>query len=759
MTLGAGLVLSGCGDDDTATTPAPAPPPPPPPAPEPEPEPEPPAPEAPDTPTGLHVDETTESSITWHWNAVEGAIGYAVQVSMNEMFDATDAIAPTAETHYTVSDLMPETSVYLRVAAAAGTLEAPILSDWSTHVTGMSAMPPPEPPPMPDPLMATFSIEKGDFLEAGKGQGTAEKKDPARAMASVNPKIMVSSNTSAVITPEFVEDAAGVSVMAGDDNMPFTFVDWQLLQTDVIESGATFKIQRTTMGANQEMEPTGDVMYITCGPFACTDGMDAPEISVADSPKCQSWAPTMDLEIGYVDNSLDKSGTALTSGAANHEAGGNEGKFDGVDAGWVYTSSLGATVIHHFGNTSVTGRGISRGTSLPTALSMSNHLAGSTAATRSPDPIDDDDFGGRLLVGRGHALTSDIVMPCGIDALFVGDDSTGTASPQHLEAAGGDSAVTGDTGVRDTYNGAPGRPSLPENCFRIVDSSLDDYSVELIPSGASVSWGTIDWKAHRMDNPFEGLTCDSMTFAAADYVDVCELFESELDYNLRNLVSSPPTRTATSTFTVDDQGTVADATTAGGFDDRIAGWSIRGGLKKSRQFDTVWYDHDGMASTDMIDLYVGVNHDAATDTDGTTTPNVTLFDLGHLLDDLGADGDFGKIDLRRTGTSASHDFIGKNGRSGEDGRADNYGGASEACSDDDGAAGCDAVFKASVDVMFATGTDFRCEAVRTLSITCNWDAQGKQRRTPPASDAVAGTPLAPSSSLSSFATCTVSGPS
>ena len=138
MFLGAGLVLTGCGDDETTTTPAPAPPPPPPPAPEPEPEP-PPAPEAPATPTGLHVDETTETSITWHWNAVEGAIGYAVQVSMDEMFDANDQIVPTTETHFTASDLPPNTSVYVRVAAAAGTLEAPILSDWTTHVTGMSA--------------------------------------------------------------------------------------------------------------------------------------------------------------------------------------------------------------------------------------------------------------------------------------------------------------------------------------------------------------------------------------------------------------------------------------------------------------------------------------------------------------------------------------------------------------------------------------------------------------------------------------------
>ena len=525
-------------------------------------------------------------------------------------------------------------------------------------------------------------------------------------------------------------------------------MDWQLLQTAVIDEGATFKITRLTMGANQEMEPTDDSVYVTCGPFACADGMEAPEISVADSPKCQAWAPTMELEIGYVDNSLDDSATALTSGAASHEAGGNEGRFDGVDAGWVYTSSLGATVIHHFGNSSVTGRSMSS-TSLASALSMSNHGPAASSAGLAPaDPIDDDDFGGRLLVGRGNVGTpaTTVVLPCGIDTL-------GADSAAHLMAA---ATAETDTGVADTYDGSSGRPSLPDNCFRIVDSSLDDYSVELIPSGASAGWGTINWDKYRLDDPFEGLTCDSVTFAAADYVNVCELWETELDYNLKNLLSSPPSRTASSMFTVDDRGTDA-GDDAGGFDDRIEGWRISGGSRTARQFDTVWYDHDGMASTDSIDLY-GAGFEVDDDGDGTpNTDPVRGFILDHVLSDLGADGDFGKIDLRRTG-GATHDFVGKNGRSGEDGVADNYGGAAAACSDDDGAAGCDAVFKASVDVMFASGTDFRCESVRTVSITCNWDAQGKQRRTTPASDAVGGAPLA-SSNLSNFASCTVSGPS
>ena len=145
MTLGAGLVLTGCGDDDTATTPAPAPPPPPPPAPEPEPE-----PMAPATPTGLHVDETTENSITWHWTASEGAVGYVVQASMDEMFDDTDTVTfdgvPfTTATEYTATDLEPETTVHLRVAPLPGPRRAAaerLLGRRERHVGEASAASP-----------------------------------------------------------------------------------------------------------------------------------------------------------------------------------------------------------------------------------------------------------------------------------------------------------------------------------------------------------------------------------------------------------------------------------------------------------------------------------------------------------------------------------------------------------------------------------------------------------------------------------------
>ena len=190
---------------------------------------------APATPTGLMVSATTETSITWTWDAVEGATAYAVQASADEMFDATDMVSVTIETTFTASDLPPETSVFIRVAAAVGTLEDHVLSDWTTHVTGMSAMPPPEPVPEPepepelDPVMVTFSLsddaDDSTFLIAD------DDEDKETAMASVNTEIMVSSNTSAVITAMFMEGANGVSVAAGDANTPFSYVSWGLLQS------------------------------------------------------------------------------------------------------------------------------------------------------------------------------------------------------------------------------------------------------------------------------------------------------------------------------------------------------------------------------------------------------------------------------------------------------------------------------------------------------------------------------------------------
>ena len=476
MFLGAGLVLSGCGDDDTATTPAPAPPPPPPPAPEPEPEPEPPAPEAPATPTGFHVD-TTQTSLTWHWNAVEGAIGYLVQVSTDEMFDDTDTSTPTAETSFTVADLPPQTTLYGRVRAAAGTLEAPILSPWTTHVTGTTDMPPPPPPPPMAPATPTgLTAEEGmgsitwtwDAVEGAdgyavqvsmdemfddmdemtytmetmhtvsdlgygatrfarvastSGEGEAMlmsmwtthvtgmsmaepapppppalmvkfmvpdgkfpmepdgEDDEAKAKASVNSKIMVESNAAATITPMFEPDANGQSLAADAGNMPFAFVTWSALQSDVVsEEGVTFKITR---GAG---ENPGDVAYVTCGPFECSESSNdeappAPAYDIENSAKCNAWDPEVELRVGYIDNTVVRDANDDDTVSDEEQAAVDN---DGVDVGWVYTSNLDVTVKHDFSgasggkNYTATGLKASAKTDSPLTMTNAERASGST---------------------------------------------------------------------------------------------------------------------------------------------------------------------------------------------------------------------------------------------------------------------------------------------------------------------------------------------------------------------------------------------
>ena len=678
MFVGAGLVLSGCGDDDTATTPAPAPAPPPPaPAPEPEPEPEPPAPEAPAAPTGLMVSATTETSITWTWDAVEGAIGYAVQVSHDEMFGADDQIVPTVETSFTASDLEPETGVYVRVAAAAGTLEAPVLSDWTTHVTGMSAMPPPEPEPVPeppDPVMVTFSLsEDADsqhFLIADKDD------DAATAKASVNAEIMVESNTTAVITPMFVDGANGVSVDAMAGNMPFTYVDWGMLQSDVLGGGATFMVQRTTVGANQEMEPTGDVAYVTCGPFACTDGMDASEISIADSGVCNAWNPTVEIQVGKIDNDV------IFEDGENDDTGN-----DGVDLGIVTSSSTAMKIKHVWSG-------------------VSN--------------------------GRNTSVTTDTVKGSdktlamkAVDGVIIVDDAD-------------DNVVACD----NTYAAPTGSSSLfePKGCFRLIGPGPGDnasdylagYSLELSPQGAGVTWGRVDWD----DDPFEDLKCDAMTMMVSDEVDICAMFEAEVDYAVGDSDDWTPEvvfndanqivmwRAAAKNSAMDD----GDATTGKFFKTLWFDDNLNGKIKKDADADRAGTVGAGNTANAMHDLYDQNQDDGNIEmiweflTDGDMDPNAG--DLGKV--DMASDENDDETDVDETATNdnATH----------PDGLADNYpaGGTFEAsvrkCTeadggDDDDGTICDAVWTREADVLFADGT-FGCSTTRSVSIKCTWDADG-----------------------------------
>ena len=1068
MFLGAGLVLSGCGDDDTATTPAPAPPPPPPPAPEPEPEPE---PEPPATPTGLMVSATTVDSITWTWNAVEGAIGYAVQVSSDEMFDATDTIHPSAAATFTASPLPPETSVFVRVAAAGGTLEAPILSAWTTHVTGMSAMPPP-PPPAPDPpgmptgLMVSETTEtsitwtwnavdgatgyavqvssdemfgddddvhnteettytasdldpstsvyvrvaatsdagmsgytthatgmsatppppppldppgeptglamsasngtsitwswdavdgadgyqvqfntvgnfagvdamhtaetshtqmglsegmeghlrvratagSGDMMRvstwaahvsgstrvtpgipmnltatggegsitwtwdatenadsyyiqsstsgaftsttesmevmetshtmadleegataylrvrASGGTGDQEKlmsgwADPTRGMtavpaippaptgltatsgdgsitwswdevagatgyqvqvstsedfsgaettdvegtshavdvdagstsylrvratgagdpgawsthvtgmsnappepepeapdpidvsfsvgeddgfpmepddsddeeeatASVNAKMVVSSNYTAAITPMFVEGAAAVTVAAGDNNMPFAYVDWDAMQSDVVDGGAIFMVQKMAEGANQEMEPTGDVAYVACGPFECVSGdsadVTAPAITSADDDSYVAWEPVLDVSYGWVDNDVfDSDDGGMDS---------DDVLDDGIDLGWVTSSTLGMGVKHIFNgvpngrNFSVTG---------PDAAGDKNAKATALALTREDDTDtadDDESFG---ITEYAAAL-----------AACIAADATGDDQPYGLMATGTGTVLTaGQEGLL-----------RPDECFKIDAKPdwLGGYSLEFTPQNDGVAWGEVGW--------FDELEYESRTVAAADVVtDICELFEAEVDMVLED-------EWTTDGFDVRGTDPVGGE---GGDQNYVTNWKVGPGDISGRQFKTLWFDDDLDGDLKVKDtdkdptpfMLKGAN-DLYNEAEVTT--NVTQIWQTLIDDDNDLTSDFGKVDLE----GALDDDADPPVPEGPDGEGDNMQGsqADEAeCSMDDNGddqeEACDSMIEMDFDIFFTDGT-FGCETTRTVTVTCEWDSQG-----------------------------------
>lgn len=145
LLLGAGMMISACGDEEVPAPTTPAPPPPAPaPAPTPPPEPTP-EPTSPATPENLRVSGTTSTSITWMWDAVEGALGYQGQFSTDSTFTDADPtfiiIAPA--TSHTVSNLSGNMPGQFRVRSGAGTSITDLTySDWTEGVSGTTDTPP-----------------------------------------------------------------------------------------------------------------------------------------------------------------------------------------------------------------------------------------------------------------------------------------------------------------------------------------------------------------------------------------------------------------------------------------------------------------------------------------------------------------------------------------------------------------------------------------------------------------------------------------
>ena len=186
----------------------------------------------------------------------------------------------------------------------------------------------------------------------------------------------------------------------------------------------------------------------------------------------------------------------------------------------------------------------------------------------------------------------------------------------------------------------------PDNCFRLEGPGanekatatkkgpdfLSGYTLELEPEGADVAWGSeVEWD----EDPFEDLTCDSMTVNVADELDVCSMFEEEV---------ADATEGAW-TFAVNWNGTTNHAVM----------WTMgpKGGATAKR-FSTLWFDDDldgkiknknperppGAAGTsELHDLY---------DNNMSGADNANLEVVWQLMTNTDGSpnrGDFGKVDL------------------------------------------------------------------------------------------------------------------
>ena len=634
------------------------------------------------------------------------------------------------------------TTVYVRVAAAAGTLEAPVLSDWSTHVTGMTAMPPPPPPPpAPDPVMATFSLS--DDAESPHFMVADDDDDEETAMASVNTEIMVESNSTAIITPMFVDERQRGQRGHGHEHAVHLRGRRGQLghvsRATVLSDGATFKVQRTMVGANQEMEPTGDVMYITCGPFECMEGDTVPELSIANSGVCTAWNPEVNIMVGKVDN--DVLDATVSGGTPEARWDGN----DGIDLGITTSSSLAMKVKHVFS-------GVAGGRNQSSTLDAAK--------------------------GSNKALTMKAVT----DAILLGGADANDDATEWDDTL----AACDNTYATEDVSAKVDRPG-GTSCFRLLgpgagrsdnDASkganyLSGWSIELSPVGGDVTWGNVDWD----DDPFEDLECGGADpIMVADHVDVCDMFETEVD------MATGKGWKPEVVFNTAHQVVLwrAGATPASGHE---------------RMFKTLWFD-DNLNGKILKDTSGRAAR--RPDPDGDANPGTaagaqaTIHDLydyhqddnnidkiwQFLTDDDGdlvaSAGDLGKVDMVSDtenwqtedseltvaveacgagetyikGSSATTSGCVTAGGTAPaavtparyathpDGNADNYVDTAPAvnfadfrgCSEDDGGddadgSECDAEWVNDVTITFADGT-FGCSTTRDVTITCTWDADG-----------------------------------
>ena len=735
------------------------------------------------------VSSTGPDHIEWSWDAVMGAQGYQVQVadSMDGLAEAT--MVPTTETSHRV-DAEPEMTMYIRVRSAV-LLPSPMASEWSMAVMGMSDV-------MPMPFVVSMTPPEAGADSACKGQAFCPDKltDVKKAMAGPNKMMMVSSSHQAQISPMYIDDAAAVDLNIGD-NTPFQFVAWDAMQSMVAGDGVSFMLQRISTAAGQEPMPMGDMMYVTCGPFECSEAMDevpaAPEITIANSQACTDFSAELTLNVGLGFNGgFGNGGDGITLRGSSVAGTQSELK-RGIDAGWTYTSTSDASVMHEFvgvlgndgGNLMVKGASISK------------------TSVAKPIPIRRN-----KTVNQFGGTGNDAADEAGGGPIWNGEeDCFALEAPTYADAANAGYAY-GTIGVGAT-RGVSGTLQRPQQCFRIVTAGrasvaetssqlnyLDGYRVHVTPN-ASVSWGSVNWP--EGEDPFDGLDCEGVTFDAADSVDVCGSFQQQaMDYWGNGVGDESKYRfkfayivTSGSNFAVDDAATATVVGTkvlrkieiiprrapTDGFDvgNGAATTSNPAGTGPLRAPNSVWSSlwlvdsgktaspaanfnrplgrNNTVADGDLYfpDAGQGAYHrgyknagddrrdtfsDSFTSTDSTRAwrPLISM----ELIDSDGDPlyGDFGKVDFHTSGSDA--------------GKADNFPSTNadaHACSSSDNGdiqarsgdptSACDSTqtFDESFTLSLYQDSS-ECTQTIDVSFTCEWNADGEGDRTGDASGTV-----------------------
>ncbi len=681
----------------------------------------------------VRVKATGVDFVEWEWDAVENAQGYQLQVADSEDgFEMAELETVTATSHRVTVE--PETTMYIRVRAGV-LLPTPTAGDWSEAVMATSDM-------APSPLTVSMSTPDADDDKSCMGQAFCpdDGKDAETAMASVNAKLMVSSSHAARITPMFMEGARPVVVSAGSGATPFTFVDWSATQVAVARDGAVFMFEKVTVGAGQEAMPTGDVAYITCGPFRCsdaaTDAPPRPAITLEDSAACQEFEADLTLVKGMV-----------------HNQRANDQNI-GLDIGFTYTVTHDATVTHEFSDVSfgggssyrVKGGSISKGTNRPLSLvpgtgtSTNNHFGGALNRDNNPQtqtqpgPIRNGEAG-----NAGNAAADCLPL-------------THANNPSYASAnqSNGDTIASGSAAV-----------SRPEHCARLITDGvyedvdawtadadgislqwrnyLNGYRVHIDPTakvawaGSSVSWSSLD------NDPFDGLECGGKVFEIADMVNICDDFRAEVDAYWGNGIGSG------GNFDVEYTGTdgtgnavrldqiVIRYTEDSDSNERGPGdvyrprgsrhahlWLVDKRVTSSFGIDGTEPDHDLYSANQSWNARVGAGSGAQNfGVSGDWRPIMSLY-----MFDADGDpkyGDFGKTDFDEDGEADNTDTVNDD--------------ASRKCSADDGGAGCDAEMTFDLSATFTRirdtdEGDFAGACVHEIeqSITCTWDAQGDKER-------------------------------